>query len=871
MEKSNECLIITFERNDDNIKTIKDLNIQYPMYFQYYEDALNAVLQSVRNNTLNGLEKNVSVYGNNMYSVPLYENNLIAFTGKRGCGKTTAITEFGRILSDYYGSSRRWELEIDTQANGKGKYSFHVLPPIDASMLSAKEDLVEVILAQMYQLVIKEQQNCKEKDAKRDGLFRRVIGEFDSVCKDYRNVGNYEDQNNLGNSVLVKLRNVSDSLRTKTALEKLTESSLQLLEGDNYYECESYLVVIVDDLDMNPRNAFEMLDQLYKYFSHRKVIVLVAIDYEQMYLLCQRNFVDILIPEYGSTHKDVYVRFQEKARKLANDYLLKVLPMANRIYLPERNQLYPDAMVQQGKKKKLPIKEFLFKKIAEKTNIHYDACGLKKHFCLPDTVRELVSYNAFLDSLFSLDKIEQKENVESGRQMVLYDQNHERFNKDIEERMAMELLDDRQLMLYQSIMRRHIERRAGYMKCFVEFWMKDEAAFNEERVHPQDVVDEQDFCYTDLIEVLYKLGRRDYSDKVLVHCILASFTSEMVRECYSYQYNTGGARERAARRMRTFLGTTFGGEWMEESMPNVVTEDRQYMGRLRACYIKSVTILDLEISIDEADLEWEEIEEWLPDILLRNLPYVECVSLLFANAKDEAGRLVSPEWKFVLDVREQTDEGKKAVLNVKGTVDNACFDMFGFLGREVKVRTDGSMYDKKLFQELERCAADYCIKNGERGKWIGICQNLRDGFRRSSIWYGYQGNMAFPYFDFDMAYNIVKRVRKKMAERGGSISESDICEYYRTVYGYIADCLLKEEKYYKELFSGDGDNEDRAPKLTDNFLNTPFIKAFGVQDENGESIQEGTLEKEKLNLFLLSTIKSLSLNVIQSGQEEEPE
>lgn len=912
MKNTKERLVIQFERDYDESKTKKNTScqwnegyqIEYPMYRRHYEDALAAVLNSIESNSLQWAEnQGAHGCGGGKYGVPLQKSNIIAFTGSRGAGKTTAITEFGRILESYYpAESERGQGYGYGNGSRKG-CRFHVLPLIDASVLSAKEDLIEVILASMYQIVNTKQRGCKQGYSEgEDKLFTRIIAEFDNVYKDYLNVGNHGEQNTSGGSVLVKLRNVSDSLKIKVALEKLTESFLEILEGGRRNE-DSYLVVMVDDLDMNPRNGFEMLEQLYKYLSNPRIVILIAIKYEQMFLLSEKNFVDGLVPKYGSTHERVYNKYEKVAKTLADEYLLKALPIENRIYLPERSKLYQEAWVAQGETNLLPVKDFLLKKTAQKMDIYYDAKGLKKHFILPCTVRELVSYNAFLDSLLPIEEMEKQQERSQEGVMELYDQNHERFNRDIEGRMALKLLNDEQLAVYRSIMERHVERRGGYMLCFIRSWMRNKGYFRNylhlsdkqllrafasindkgnDRKRLEDSVDELDYCYTDLMQVLYDLGRKDYEDKVLVHCIMASFTSEMAREYYSYRYGSEEARKSAGKNLRSFLGTTFGGDWLAEVMPKVALEMGRYSASLDACYKGNVSVLDLVIESASVDLNWEKTEEWLTDLLAENLPYLECISLLFANAKDEAGRRISPEWTFDVRKRDRTEDGVKAVLIITGRVGKADFDMFGFLGREMKEETSFQKRDESLMKALELCALRYCNIYRETATRERIRSLLRMKATKKSIWHDRQENMAFPYYDFDMAYNVVKRVRRKMAGTS-SVSSEQICEYYRTVYGYMAHCLWEEEKYYKDLF--ESDNADNVPEFYNSFMNSPFIKAFGAQYEGQELWPEkpqhkGLIKKsgsgerldtEKLNKFLLGAIKSLDVNVVKMEDEEEPE
>lgn len=875
-------LKITFKKSPEEKsladQLVKELGVAYPLYLQCYQDAMRAVLDHIDSNVLTEKESGTEVYGykRDKYGLPLNENNIIAFMGDRGAGKTTATTEFARILAEYDQHVTIWNRELYGSNGADRPYSFHVLPSIDASVLDAKEDLIEVILANMYHVLDEKWNGYGKESYERDRDFQKLIKSLDDVYREYLNVGQIGRKERMEDSLLVKLRDVSGSVKLRASIEKLTEEYLGVL-GDGRQDVDrSFMVVTVDDLDMNPESGFEMLDQLYKYFANRRVIILIAVKYEQLHLLSEKKFVDGIISEYGCTHYSVYEKAALKASRLTDDYLLKALPLANRIYLPVRGKLQLETEVEQEGFGKCELKEFLLKKIAAKTDIYYDAKGLKKHFCLPNTVRELVTYVAFLDSLRTMDEIEK---ADPEKQMLLYDQNHERFNEDIEKRMSVEKLDDSQLALYNQIMDRRVERRAGYMYCFLQNWRKSKKQYTEKMF--VDSVEEQVFGYTDLIEVLYRMGREDYADKALVHCILASFTSEMVREYYSYRHNKKEeAQERAAVRLENFLGTTFGGKWLSMVMPQMTmgsdASNHVPGNPLQACYLEKVSALQFKITQSEKIEEGAEVRKWLIDFLAGNLPYIECISLMMTSAWDAAGRRVAPAWKIQVNQREESEVGKQAVLTIQCSVQDVRFDMFGFLGREVK-QGSTSRHDEKLFEAFGKCVEKYCAEHGMNSEKEGMLQEWKQRAENCSIWCNENSELAFPYFNFDMAYNVVKRVRKKIAKSGKIIYENEICDYYQTIYGYMAYFLKEEKDYYVEK-----PGVKRTPDFSGNFMNSPFIKAFGLYSkgnekretegtlrEENESLEvKGTLCKEKLNHYLLETIKSLQIIENQSKEAE---
>ena len=54
----------------------------------------------------------------------------------------------------------------------------------------------------------------------------------------------------------------------------------------NASETKHYLVIPIDDLDMNIKNGYEQLEQIRKYLMIPKVIVLISANYDQLEKIC---------------------------------------------------------------------------------------------------------------------------------------------------------------------------------------------------------------------------------------------------------------------------------------------------------------------------------------------------------------------------------------------------------------------------------------------------------------------------------------------------------------------------------------------------------------------------------------------------------
>ncbi len=90
--QNNELVVISKDVGDYTIMEDKKTeHIQYPLYMECYKYAIETILENSTKNGKNNSEDDSQGSPDNV-------NNIIAFCGGRGSGKTTAINEFGYIL-----------------------------------------------------------------------------------------------------------------------------------------------------------------------------------------------------------------------------------------------------------------------------------------------------------------------------------------------------------------------------------------------------------------------------------------------------------------------------------------------------------------------------------------------------------------------------------------------------------------------------------------------------------------------------------------------------------------------------------------------------------------------------------------------------
>lgn len=863
--------------------------MRYPLYYECYLEAFSAIFQNLYDleqeksiqKEREGTRKNIRNYKEGyesnkkgkdlLYKMP---NNVIAFLGTRGSGKTSAITDFGEILSCFEinkdGLFERLRISDEIKYFMQKTVHFHVLKPIEASLLEEKENLLELIWANMYELF--EQRINQYGWDNKDDLQKKFIRIFEELYKNYMALGREDAKEELGYSVLARLRNMPSSRKIRSLFAELLEVFFYLFWENN--ECEQYLVVTIDDLDLNLEQGYAMLEQIHKYLSHPKIIVLLAVDYEQLGIDCEIYFSERLNRNTINENE----RMERQANQLASAYLIKNLPEQNRIYLPSEEIITQEIAIveddtngeqSKGEESYIPVKRFLMQKIAERTGIYYDGNGLKTHFCIPCTVRELVSYNKFLDMLCPTDFPQCVEGIDAKiitQSRKEYEHNLRRCIKNILGTMAYRKLNAGQISNFNLLQGCNIERRAQYVVEFGKQWMRDNKL--------RDTVDEESYTYGDLLESIYMWGRRKYDDKPLIHVIIASLTAEMTKTFYSYIYHSDSELGvKSLRILQSFMGNGFGNRWIGEMLPHVsynVTDEGAIIARGLGYIPKAqLSMIRWKYTIVKPDAETGEeavtkiLEEMKEKRIVEEL---ECFYMFFDNYQLYGESTATLE--YTVDFMKEGAEGIEKVNGNQNGEDVESIDLeFGFHAATADFNILGFMgkilFDENQYRQIEENLRSILITviletindqvyTGKKLTETDVKDDVKALVEECSIWK--QGKVrrselnAFPFYNLDLAYNVLKRVRRECKKDKRIIGAHEVYEYIQRIYGYIAMELLKEDRFYAK----DGEKEEGKTKTLQDeihtygttsfakkFVTCPFVKTFGVsymdEDVNGNN------------------------------------
>jgi hypothetical protein len=236
-------------------------------------------------------------------------NNIIAFTGDRGAGKTTAMLEFLSKMT-----------EDETVA-------YDELPLIDPSRMSDGESLLGFVLANIYDK-IKETVGTHSSFKKSDDIesYRNIAGDCMKILQNVRL------KTLSAKESMDKLADKRDYMEDSSSSVKLRYSIFRLIKDFLKVRKTEYLVITIDDLDTNIRNGFNIAQEIHSFLSFPNVVILMSVKIEQL--------ADIIEQRYVFDYKDIMGHFSQistQPAEMAVKYLQKLLPSSHRI---QTNQLY---------------------------------------------------------------------------------------------------------------------------------------------------------------------------------------------------------------------------------------------------------------------------------------------------------------------------------------------------------------------------------------------------------------------------------------------------------------------------------------------------------------------------------------------------
>lgn len=318
-----------------------------------------------------------------------YLNNVIAFCGERGQGKSTAMQHFVNRLARE--EDQTFEKEI--------------LRVIDPMAMEMAHEIVDIIISQLFERFQENRVKNEEKDMALSRAFQKVHRNM-SVLK---NAKSFIEKEYAYNGSIQNLTDIMESMAMRADIMHLIDLYLKHRE-------KKMLVIPIDDLDLNLNNVYQVAEQLRKYFMIPRVIIVMAVNVDQLTLCVERELLKTLKPLENSQRWNI----QREARNMSNRYMEKLIPFSRRLQLPDIRAIAEDGenaveIIYRDSEKQilfdsemLGIEKGLLNLIFQKTGLVYVAKANEVHPIIPTTLRELVNLITLLGDMGKV----QAENLE---------------------------------------------------------------------------------------------------------------------------------------------------------------------------------------------------------------------------------------------------------------------------------------------------------------------------------------------------------------------------------------------------------------------------------------------------------------------------
>lgn len=424
------------------IEGISDIKYEEPKEFknsvmrEVYEKAFNITKEIVKNN-----EKICSGNGKGtLIRNREQKSNIIFFTGERGAGKTSAMLSYMEFLKDYYRNFYNdKEKNILEDLTFDKDYMFTGIEYIDASSLDMKEDILGSVLSKM----LKKWNDEEKRSHSGRGILRvndyefkkrQIRMQFNKVYECLKDLRSDKDIMQVDSDMFMEtLERLTLSMNVREAFQKLVEDYLDIMV---YPDSESsiginnhFLVISIDELDMNIKHGFMLLEQIRKYLMVRNVIVLLSANYEQLEKICYNHYTiefNNIKTEEGN---------KEYIRQLSYEYLEKIVPTQRQVKLVT-GQLWDffnkkEITIEYGTDKdetsgeivKLEKTGNLCQIIRNDMNSYFNTKFASDSrailYLTPNTLREICSW---INQTRGLKKIEENQNL-----AIIYEENIKRF------------------------------------------------------------------------------------------------------------------------------------------------------------------------------------------------------------------------------------------------------------------------------------------------------------------------------------------------------------------------------------------------------------------------------------------------------------
>lgn len=370
---------IYFDIDLDN-KPIKDEitkdNIDSLVFKEQYRLALQQIDQYLTALTLSNNEKGDNPQAKDDYDFfdIDYNNNIFAFVGERGTGKTSCMISLADLLCSK--SNRK---DAFTEYPNINKVNFRTIDLIDPSYFDSTHNVISLFLAKLYDSYKKHVEKNDRKWDIDENSRTLFLNELSKTQKHLAQLDSSHKGDPYGENSIEQLVSLASAVDLKKDIRDLVDAYNEVLELK-----DSILVLRIDDIDLNIDNSAKMAKYIRKYFIQPNMIVLMSLKLEQLEAIKRNEF------------KEAYDKVADEVDtgNMAVKYMNKLIPQSQRIQMPTPRSYLEQPLVIKSKRFskeltyysiKLAVPELIF----QKTRYLFYNSKIQNSLIIPRNLRDL--------------------------------------------------------------------------------------------------------------------------------------------------------------------------------------------------------------------------------------------------------------------------------------------------------------------------------------------------------------------------------------------------------------------------------------------------------------------------------------------------
>lgn len=297
-------------------------------------------------------------------------NNLFAFVGDRGTGKTSCMLSVANSLVNK--KEQAFEQVIINQAE------FFTIGLLDPSYFDSEHDILMLFVAKLYSLF---SAKAKDVDPDKDNYSEKMqlLKDFSATQKHIHSL--LQKADNIDGDEFERLTSYSAAIDLKKDIYKLIDDYRKFIEKP-----KAMMLLMVDDIDLNTSEASRMAELLRKYFVHPHTIVLISAKLDQLSYIKKLD----LVKEFD---KILHTGMEpQEIDEMAERYLSKFMPQEHRIFLPTPELYFDDKLEIEynGKRRSFcSVMQAIPELIYQKTRYLFYNFDGEPSYIIPRNLRDL--------------------------------------------------------------------------------------------------------------------------------------------------------------------------------------------------------------------------------------------------------------------------------------------------------------------------------------------------------------------------------------------------------------------------------------------------------------------------------------------------